>query len=484
MPVPSTQEIRKPLLEVFKDEAPHSFVINNFLKLMADEFGEITTEMSSTEKTTFKNNINEAKAFLNRNGLLSRPSNTIYMITTTGLEVLEENPEVIDEIYLAGRNKLPDPEPIPLPPVTPVVEEPEPEPELIPEAEPIIEEPIQAPEPEAEPIEEVENVEEKEEIIEEAPEVYSEEVEEIQEEITEQPEDDREEIQEVQEFQEAPEDFVDEEFENAEEEIVEPEEVEEVIDETEPEPEEISEEVSEEIPEQQEQQEEIMEPFDDEFENAEEEFVEPEQQQEEIETFEEVEAPEAQPVPEPQPEPEGFNGYAEELMQSQTLEEVFKKYNSDLANEVLEKIAAIPSDRFEMLVIDLLSKMGYRAFQNARYTTEAEGSDLIHGVILENRAGMTPIYIQARKLSPSKTVGRSDMKDFIAAIQDKGGKGLFATTANFSEQAVIAATDERVMLIDGQRLASLMISNNFCVNVEKIFEVKSIDLDSFSEYEN
>ena len=475
MPVPSTQEIRKPLLEVFKDEAPHSFVINNFLKLMADEFGEITTEMSSIEKTTFKNNINEAKTFLNRNGLLSRPSNTIYMITTTGLEVLEENPEVIDDKYLAMRNKLPDTEPISLPPVIPVVEEPEqqlePEPviieEVITESEPEPE-PIEEFNPQIEEVEEVENVEEEEKKeIEEAPEVYSEEVEEIQEEITEQPEellmpeDDREEIQELQEIQETPEDFVDEEFENAEEEFV---DTEEIVNEAEPELE---------SEEELEPQEEIMEPF---------------EEVEEVEKVENIEEPETIPEQElqqqPQTMPESVNDYDEDLIQTQSLEEVFKKYNADLTNEVLEKVAAIPSDRFEMLVIDLLSKMGYRAFQNARYTTEAEGSELIHGVILENRAGMTPIYIQARKLSPSKTIGRSDMKDFIAAIQDKGGKGLFATTANFSEQAVIAATDERIMLIDGKRLASLMISNNFCVNVEKIFEVKSIDLDSFSEYEN
>ncbi len=402
MPVPSTQEIRKPLLETFKDEAPHSFVINDFLEMMADKFDKITTEMSSTEKTTFKNNINEAKTFLYKQGLLSHPSKSTYMITTTGIEVLEENPEVIDEIYLAGRNNASEPEPISLPPVTPVTEEPE-----------------QSQQEEFEAVPEIEEAEDVQEVVSEEPE-------------------EPEEVEEVEEIQEAPEDFVEEEFENAEEEIVEPE---------------------------------------------------PEQQEEIAEPVEEVEPAPTEPEPEPEAEEEivevDEDEYEEdEFMQSQNIEDVFKKYNADLTDEVLEKVAAIPSDRFEMLVIDLLSKMGYRAFQNARYTSETEGSDLIHGVILENKAGMTPIYIQARKLSPSKTVGRSDMQDFIEAITDKGGKGLFATTSNFSEQAVIAANDERVMLIDGKRLASLMIANNFCVNVERVFEVKSIDLDSFSEYEN
>ena len=142
----------------------------------------------------------------------------------------------------------------------------------------------------------------------------------------------------------------------------------------------------------------------------------------------------------------------------------------------------MPSDRFEILVIDLLSKMGYFAFQTARYTTESAGSDLIHGVILDNKTGAN-IYIQARKLSPGRTVGRADIQDFVEELADKGGKGIYATTATFSENAKIYANDERIMLIDGERLAGLMIAHNFCVNVEKVYEVKAVDNESFSEYE-
>ena len=76
------------------------------------------------------------------------------------------------------------------------------------------------------------------------------------------------------------------------------------------------------------------------------------------------------------------------------------------------------------------------------------------------------------------------MQEFIKVLVEKSGRGIFATLANFSEQAAVMANNERVILIDGKKLASLMVSNNFCVNVEKVFEVKAIDLDSFSEYED
>ena len=76
------------------------------------------------------------------------------------------------------------------------------------------------------------------------------------------------------------------------------------------------------------------------------------------------------------------------------------------------------------------------------------------------------------------------MRDFADELAEMGGTGIFATTGDFSEQAEICAQDERIMLIDGRKLAGLMIGHNFCVNVEKVFEVKELDEESFTEYEN
>ena len=163
------------------------------------------------------------------------------------------------------------------------------------------------------------------------------------------------------------------------------------------------------------------------------------------------------------------------------LEDILAEHNSQLAQKLLAKAAALPSDSFEVFVTDLLSKMGYKAFYNARYTS-SDTDNMINGVILDPKAA-APLYIHARKLSPDKIIGRSDVQDFVEALADKGGKGIFATTASFSDSASAYAQDERILLIDGQKLASLMISNNFCVNVEKVFEVKEIDEDSFNDYE-
>ena len=174
--------------------------------------------------------------------------------------------------------------------------------------------------------------------------------------------------------------------------------------------------------------------------------------------------------------------FSSAVNQALSIDDVFERHNSELADKVLMRAASLSQEMFAVFVTDLLSKMGYNAFQTARYSPNSSGDSMIQGVILDPKA-KTPIYIHADKLSPGRTVGRSDMHDFADELAEKGGTGIFATTGEFSEQAGIYAQDERIMLIDGKKLAGLILANNFCVNVAKVFEVKELDDDSFREYE-
>ena len=470
MPVPVTQEIRKPLLEAFKDEMPHSYAIGELFNIITRYIGEDPNEMSSGEKNILKEHIKQARSDLKQHGLISSPSKSTYMITNLGLEVLDDDPESIDDDYLARLRTRGTSEALA-----------ESEFAVSPDSE-------SEPEPESEPESELE-LEGTDAELESAPEDTVT----LEEDIAVPEPDSELELQAETdtELLEDPEGDLD--LTGGEEEI---------NTSYTPEENQVIEEEDDKISE--------LEGFEDDDPS---EFVanpEPEQLAQEPEdimpsgNFDEE--PSYDPEPEPEldsdsesesdfvittsiPSREPDDAYEEEEEENiasssvRSLESVLDKFNEELANEVLRKTAAIPSDKFEMLVIDLLSKMGYRAFQNARYTTEVSGDDCIHGVILENEPGLSPIYIQARKLSPVKKVSKNDIQAFVKAIADKGGKGLFATTASFSAQAVNYARSERIMLIDGSRLANLMITNNFCISVEKVFEIKSIDTESFGEYE-
>ena len=165
-------------------------------------------------------------------------------------------------------------------------------------------------------------------------------------------------------------------------------------------------------------------------------------------------------------------------------EEAFQKINDALAEDILNEVIKVSPAVFEQMVIDLLSKMGYGAFENAGKVTAVSGDEGIDGVIMEDKLGFSLIYIQAKRWDTDKSVGRPEIQGFVGAIAGKGGKGLFVTTAKFSKQAVDYANRQHIILIDGIKLAKLMIEYNFGVTVRKTFEIKSIDTDLFNEYQD
>lgn len=160
----------------------------------------------------------------------------------------------------------------------------------------------------------------------------------------------------------------------------------------------------------------------------------------------------------------------------------FKKINQNLADEVLAEVIKLSDTAFEQMVIDLLKSMGYGAFENSGHTTPTTGDEGIDGIIMEDKLGFDLIYIQAKKWDLSSSVGRPEIQKFVGAIAGRGGKGLFVTTAKYSDQAKKYAAMQHIVLIDGARLAELMIEHNFGVSVKKTFEIKTINMGLFNDY--
>lgn len=165
-----------------------------------------------------------------------------------------------------------------------------------------------------------------------------------------------------------------------------------------------------------------------------------------------------------------------------TFEESYNKINQSLADDVLSEALKISPTAFEQMVIDLLYKMGYGAFENSSSTTPITGDGGIDGIIMEDKLGFSLIYIQAKKWDIQNSVGRPDVQNFVGAISGKGGKGLFVTTSKFTKQAEEYAKSQHIILIDGEKLAKLMIEHNFGVSVKKTFEIKTLDTDMFNDY--
>jgi restriction system protein len=92
------------------------------------------------------------------------------------------------------------------------------------------------------------------------------------------------------------------------------------------------------------------------------------------------------------------------------------------------------------------------------------------------------IYIQAKKWE--NTISRPEIQKFAGALQGKRArKGIFITTSGFSQSAqeYVSSIDSKIILIDGQQLAQLMIDFGVGVATDATYEVKRLDSDYFME---
>jgi len=160
-----------------------------------------------------------------------------------------------------------------------------------------------------------------------------------------------------------------------------------------------------------------------------------------------------------------------------------RSFRDGIASELLARVKSSSSDFFEHLVVELLLKMGYGgSHKEAGEAIGRAGDEGIDGIIKEDRLGLDVIYIQAKKWEGS--VGRPEIQKFVGALHGKRAKkGVFITTSVFSSDAIdyVEKIDPKVVLIDGSRLAELMIDFNVGVTPGATYETKKIDSDYFTE---
>lgn len=134
-------------------------------------------------------------------------------------------------------------------------------------------------------------------------------------------------------------------------------------------------------------------------------------------------------------------------------------------------------------MVELLVKMGYGGSRkDAGSAIGKSGDGGIDGIIKEDKLGLDTIYLQAKRWD--STVGRPEIQKFVGALQGvRAKKGVFITTSNFSSDAIeyVANIDLKIVLIDGEQLAQLMIDNDIGVSNIASYEIKRIDSDYFSE---
>ncbi len=164
------------------------------------------------------------------------------------------------------------------------------------------------------------------------------------------------------------------------------------------------------------------------------------------------------------------------------MEQAFNQSRNKLVDDLLSRIRSESYRDFEVLVLDLLRRMGYGEPEH----TGRGGDGGIDGVINQDALGLEKIYVQAKRYT-SGSVGEPEIRNFAGSMIARGAtKGVFITTGNFSNTARqtaanVSQRNETIRLVDGNELAHLMIRHGVGVVTEYTYEIKKLDENYFAE---
>ncbi|WP_309080215.1 restriction endonuclease [Zhihengliuella sp.] len=181
----------------------------------------------------------------------------------------------------------------------------------------------------------------------------------------------------------------------------------------------------------------------------------------------------------------GSTRRADDLEDPDPLEQIqtgIDRLHTEVGEQLLVRLRDSHPDFFEEAVVKLLLGMGYGGAEQRGMRVGGSGDGGVDGLIDQDPLGLDRLYVQAKRYGSGNTVGREQIQAFIGALHGLGAaKGVFITTSAFTKQArdYAAAIPTRIILIDGQRLISLMIKYRVGVQAARTYQVVGIDEDFF-----
>ncbi|MCW4601564.1 restriction endonuclease [Janibacter hoylei] len=171
-----------------------------------------------------------------------------------------------------------------------------------------------------------------------------------------------------------------------------------------------------------------------------------------------------------------------EIDPTEQVEEGIARIHADVAAELLTRLHANDPAFFEQAVLDLLVAMGYGGADGRATRTQLSNDGGIDGIIDQDALGLSRVYVQAKRYALDTSVGRPEIQGFVGALHGQSAnQGVFITTGRFGPKAREYADGvaTRVVLIDGQRLAALMIRYGVGVQVRRSVQIVEVDEDFF-----
>lgn len=174
-------------------------------------------------------------------------------------------------------------------------------------------------------------------------------------------------------------------------------------------------------------------------------------------------------------------GASIEIDPTEQVNEGIDRIHRQVGADLLQRLHAQDPAFFEAAVVQLLVKMGYGG-ADARATVTAKSNDGgIDGIIDQDTLGLNRVYVQAKRYALDATIDRPAIQSFVGALDGQAGSGVFITTASFTKGAreYAESRSTRIILIDGPRLARLMIQYGVGVQEKQTVRIVEVDEDFF-----
>lgn len=157
-----------------------------------------------------------------------------------------------------------------------------------------------------------------------------------------------------------------------------------------------------------------------------------------------------------------------------------KRIHDDVTADLRTRLVGNDPAFFEQAVLDLLIAMGYGGAEGRATLTKQSNDEGIDGFIDQDALGVARVYVQAKRYT-DRAVGRPELQAFVGALSGKADGGVFFTTSRFSRDAVDYAeiVPSRLILVDGERMTSLMVRYGVGVQVKQTYQLVEVDEDFF-----
>jgi restriction system protein len=157
---------------------------------------------------------------------------------------------------------------------------------------------------------------------------------------------------------------------------------------------------------------------------------------------------------------------------SEMIENAIEQLDDELDISLLGELRKMNPYKFEIVVADVLKAMGY----GESFITKKSNDGGVDAIVNEDALGLSKIYAQAKRYAEDNIVHKTAIRDFLGSLaENKTNKGVFITTSDYADDAKKLAENHSLILINGDKLAKLMIEYEVGVSVAKTYKVKKIN---------